>query len=334
MIPEQERMDEMMWMAKKLLVLAVLLLSIPLLCIDARADKRICVLMSTGVDRYMETQKGVIDQLATDGFKEPSVKYIIENALGNKAKAARLAQKIKSEKPDLIVAIGTIAAVELAKAIKDTPIVFAMVYDPVAAGIARDWNSSGNNTTGVSPSVPMSLIFKTLKEFAQVKKLAVLYTPGEKNSETQLLDLQNNRPGSQLSIVPVILADRDDVSRKLPKVALEADAIYLTGSSIVDSTVPMILDIANKAKVITITHLEDIVERGALLGICSNSYIVGRLGGRKAGKILKGAKPSSIHIERLMQLAQMEVILNLKTAKRGAFQIPPDFMKKVTRTIE
>ncbi len=54
------------------------------------------------------------------------------------------------------------------------------------------------------------------------------------------------------------------------------------------------MDSANKGKVVTITHLDDLVENGVLLGVCANSYLVGRLAGEKAVKILKGAKPSSI----------------------------------------
>jgi putative ABC transport system substrate-binding protein len=84
-------------------------------------------------------------------------------------------------------------------------------------------------------------------------------------------------------------------------------------------------------KVITITHLDDLVEKGVLLGVCSDSYPMGRLAGEKAVKILNGARPSSIPIE---SLKQFDVIINLKTAKAGNFPVPPDFMKTVGRTIK
>jgi ABC-type uncharacterized transport system substrate-binding protein len=58
---------------------------------------------------------------------------------------------------------------------------------------------------------------------------------------------------------------------------------------------------------------------------------MGQLAGDKAVKILKGGKPSSIPIE---SAKKSNVILNMKTAKKGRFQIPPDLMKTVTRTIE
>ena len=91
------------------------------------------------------------------------------------------------------------------------------------------------------------------------------------------------------------------------------------------------MDMAIKAKVVTITHLEDLVEKGVLLGVCPSTYLMGRLAGQKAVKILKGVKPSSIPIETLKQF---DVMINLKTAKAGGFQTPPDFMKTVKKTVE
>jgi len=76
------------------------------------------------------------------------------------------------------------------------------------------------------------------------------------------------------------------------------------------TNVPIIVDIAIKAKVVTISHLEDMVEKGALLGVCANPYLIGRLAGEKAAKILRGAKPSSIPIE---PLKKFDLIINKKS---------------------
>ena len=98
--------------------------------------------------------------------------------------------KFANAKPDMIVSLGTIPTIAVTKEIKDVPVVFGMVYDPVEAGIAKSWKSSGNNTTGASPLIPMSTLVSTLKEVRPVKTLAVLYTADEKQSRIQLLELQ------------------------------------------------------------------------------------------------------------------------------------------------
>jgi putative ABC transport system substrate-binding protein len=316
---------------KIFIVIAAVFSTVTLFSAEADAGKRIGILTFSEEVRYSDTQKGIMDQLSKDGFGEPAVKFTIENARGSKAKAAELVQKFAAAKMDLIITIGTSATIAVAREIKDVPVVFGMVYDPVEAGIARDWKSSGNNTTGVSPRVSMSKLLSSMKELSPVKKLAVLYTPGERNTEIQLNELQKLQISRQIKVIPIIMAKKEDMARTLSSVVYSVDAIYLTGSSIVGTTVPMIVDIANKAHVITITHLDDLVEKGALLGICANSYLVGRLAGKKAVKILKGAKPSSIPIEIENKL---DFILNKRTATAGQFQVPLSFMKKVTRTIE
>jgi putative ABC transport system substrate-binding protein len=298
---------------------------------EARAEKRIGVLLWSEEPRYIEARNGVMEQLRKEGFGKPAVKLTIENAGANKVKLAELAQKFATAKMDLIISIGTTATIAVTREIKDVPVVFSMVYDPVEVNIAQNWKSSGNNTTGVSTRVPMSRIVDTLKKFAPIKRLAVLYTPVEQNSVVQLKELLMAQSDSHLEIVPVPLTNIQEVPLILPEVIRTVDAIYLSGSSVVGKTIAIIVDLATKAKVVTITHLDDLVSQGVLLGVCANSYTVGRLTAKKAAKVLKGTKPSSITIETLKDL---DLIINLKTAKAGNFNIPPSFIKSATKVIQ
>lgn len=314
------------------LFLAIALaMTMHLLIAEAGPVKRIGILAFSDETRYVDSTRGVIDQLKMEGFVEPGVKFIKEDAGGNKAKAAEVIKQFAAAKMDLIVTQGTSATVPVAREIKDVPIVFSVVYDPVEAGIAKDWKSSGNNTTGATTNIPMSRVLDSLKAFAPVKYLSVLYSPGEKNSESQLRDLQEIQARYQIKIIPVPITDKEGMSRILSEVVRTTDAIYVTGSVLINSQIPMIVEKATKGKVITVTHLEDLVEKGVLLGVCANPYKLGRMAGKMASGILKGAKPSSIPIEALKEF---DVILNMRTAKAGGFRIPPEYIKTVKRKIE
>lgn len=317
--------------ARVLFLFSVSAIMINLLSVEARAEIKIGVLQWSEETFYEESKNGILYQLEKDGFGKPAVKYSIENARGGKARAVQVAQQFAAAKMDLIITVGTSATMALAREIKDVPIVFSTVYDPVETGIAKDWKSSGNNTTGTSTYIPMSKLLNHLKEFTPVKRLAVLYTPYEKNSEAELKDLQRLQTDFQIKVIPVPLTRKEEVAPILQEVVRTADAIYLSGSSIADETIPTIVDMASKKKVATITHLDSLVNKGVLLGVCADAYQVGRLAGKKAVKILRGAKPASIPIEPLEKL---DVIINMRTAKAGQFQIPPLFMKSVTKVIE
>ena len=308
-----------------------LTMTIPLLLAEAGPVKRIGILAFSEESRYSDSTRGVIDQLKMEGFVEPGVMFIKAEAGRNKAKAAEFIKQFAAAKLDLIVTQGTSATVPVAREIKDVPIVFSVVYDPVEAGIAMSWKSSGNNTTGASTKIPMSSLLDSLKAFAPVKYLSVLYSPGEKNSEAQLRDLQKIQATYRIKIIPVPITRKEELPQLLPEVVRTSDAIFVTGSTLVNSQISMVVDLATKGKVITVTHLEDLVEKGVLIGVCTNSYNLGRLAGEKAARILKGAKPSSIPIETLKKF---DVILNMKTASAGGFRIPPEYIKTVTRKIE
>jgi len=310
----------------------IFIFSVILACsTEAHAEKKIGIFLFSDETRYTVAAQGIKDKLHEEGFGEPAARFIVENAKYNKATAAEHVKKFIARKMDLIFTVGTSATVPIAREIKKTPIVFAIVYDPIAVGIAKDWRSSGNNTTGASTNISMSRILDSLKSLKSIKRLAVLYTPDEKNSEAVLKDLQEVHQSYGITIIPVPLTMREDIGHMLPEVIRTSDAMYVTGSNLVDSEVAMIVDMATKAKVVTITHLEDLVEKGVLVGVCFNPYLIGRLAGEKGIKILKGAKPSSIPIETPKE---QRVILNMKTARAGQFVLSPDFMKSVGKKIE
>ena len=315
---------------KRLLVVAAVFLSAVSFSREALAERKIGILMFSEELRYNEAMTGITDRLKEEGFSEPNTRLVVENAGANKARAAELVKKYTAEKMDLIITLGTSMTIPVAREIKDVPIVFGVVYNPVDAGIARDWKSSGNNTTGASTMFPMANVIDRLMEFRKVGRLAVLYSPGEKNSETQLKDLREIQHIYGIRIVPVPLTKKEEIRQILPEVVRTCDALYVTGSNLVNSQIATIVDVATKANVVTVTHLDDLVAKGVLLGVCSNSYQNGRLVGEKAVRILNGAKPSSIPIE---SPKEQFVMINMETARTGQFRIPEGFMKKVTRKV-
>lgn len=309
----------------------VTILIIPLLPVQARAEKKIGVLLFSEEARYYDSLKGIREQLAKAGFKEPAVRFIIGNAGGNKAKAAELVHGFARGNLALMVTLGTNATIAAARDIRDTPIVFSMVYDPIEARVAKDWKSSGTNATGVSPRIPMTELVKRLKEIRPVKRIAALYTPGERNSESQVKELQEVQERLAVKVVPVIISSKEDVGRFLPDVLPSVDALYLSGSSVIGSNIPPVVALAAKAKVITISHLEDLVQQGVMLGVCSDPYQLGIMAGKKAVAVLKGTKPSAIPIE---YMARPGLYINSKTAAATGIKLPRDFQKKATRIFD
>lgn len=296
------------------------------------AEQKIGVLLFSEEVRYHESLQGIRDQLAKSGFKEPKVRFVIGNAAGNKAKAVDLVRSYAADASIvMMITLGTNATIAAAREIKTVPIVFSMVYDPIEARVAKDWKSSGTNLTGASPRVPMAELVAVLKEIRPLRRLAVLYTPGEKNSESQLKDLQELQQQFGFKVLPVIIQKQEDVPLLLPEVLPTVEAAYLSGSSVIGSAVPSIVELASRAKVVTITHLEDLVKKGVMVGVCADPYLLGVMAGKKAAAILKGAKPAAIPIE---YLPRPGVIINKKTARAAHLQLPEAMLRKAAKIHE
>lgn len=295
---------------------------------EIMAATRIGVLLYSEELRYSSSLEGIKKELAKAGFKEPKVTFIVGNALGSKAKAAELVRDFSEKQLSLIITLGTNATIMAANKLQNVPIVFCMVYDPINAGVARDWQSSGANTTGVSPRIEMSELIKRLGEIRPPRRIAVMYTPGEKNSEVQMKELQALQEKMAFKIVPVIISSQKEISQVLADVLPTVDSLYFTGSSIVGSNIPTITALAAKARVITITHLEDLVEGGVMLGVAADPYKLGIMAGKKAAAVLKGTPPASIPIEFMKR---PQLYLNRKTAAATGIKLPDALLQKADK---
>ncbi len=74
----------------------------------------------------------------------------------------------------------------------------------------------------------------------------------------------------------------------------------------------------------------DTVQNGALMAYAANPYAIGKLAGKKAALILRGADPSWLHTE---SPATGYLIINLKTAKELGITVPPEMIKNANKII-
>jgi ABC-type uncharacterized transport system substrate-binding protein len=198
-----------------------------------------------------------------------------------------------------------------------------MVYDPVGSKIAKDWKSSGNNVTGSSSFVSIPSFLRRLVKRSEgtysIKRIAVPYTPGEKNSEIQLKEAQSVERELGAKVTPYVVATEADVKAFVKTLPGNADLVMLTGSNPIGTHISTIVEACIKAKIPSATHLDDLVDRGVLFGLVADVDEVGKMAGQKLAKVINGAAPSSIPLEA----PSPKLVINEKTAQAGGFTIPP-----------
>jgi putative tryptophan/tyrosine transport system substrate-binding protein len=90
-------------------------------------------------------------------------------------------------------------------------------------------------------------------------------------------------------------------------------------------------DAALKHQLPTITVFTNFPEVGGLIGYGPNFLAFWRRGASNVDRILKGAKPGDLPIERP---ARFELVINLKTAKALGLTIPPSVLLRADQVIQ
>ena len=294
----------------------------------AAAVKRVTFVLSSNEPRYTETKDAILDVVSKAGMSgaiETSL-VVLEK---DKSKAPETMKSLAS-KTDVFITMGTVATMAAAKTIKNKPVVFGHVFNPVDAGIVKDWESSGNNFTGGSNYVPLSRFMLRLNEVMPLKRVGVLFTPGEKQAELHLAEYQKGAKTINVQVSVIDFKDAKDADGLEGKLK-GLDALFLTGGTPIGKNLTKVMKAAIAAKVPTATHTDSFIfaDPGALLGVTCTAEEVGKIAGDALVKVLKGVPPSSIP----SRYPVPQMVLNGKTAQAEGFTPTPGLKQWITKTI-
>jgi len=225
-----------------------------------------------------------------DGFKTArfDCEFGIFNALGDEAGAHEIIQKLSKQKPDLIYAMGTGATKRLMKVIKDTPIVFTAVTNPVQSGITPNWKTSGRNIAGNSNWIPTDKVLSDFKEVVPaLKSLGVMYDPGNAVSSMEVKVARKAVDTLGLKLIEVEVWKIDDLAPAAKSlVAKKVEAVWVPIDILVYKNLDKMRVITNRAKLPLVSSSYRGVKDGAIFGEIVDYYTLGKLSVPIALKIL------------------------------------------------
>ena len=274
--------------------------------------------------------EGFIAGLKEKGYED---KVVIDqqNAQGKIDVAQQIVGQFVSDKKDLIFAIATPTAQAAYNSTKDIPIVFTAVTDPVADGLAKDWKSSGNNTTGTSDKVNIDEQLELFKKLVpSAKTMGVIYTTSETNSVNQVKELKELAPKHGLEIKEIGVTNINEINQTLTNAIGSVDGIYAPTDNNVAASYELVgkICVANNKPVLGAEPA--VVEKGGLVSKGLDYFELGKMAAYKAVAILEGKNPSDIEIETMKELS---ITINTDVAKKLNITIPEDIdkiAKKVT----
>lgn len=311
---------------KRLLLLCCLLL---IATTASAADFRVSFNQIVEHPALDALRQGVKDELQAQGL---SVSYQDHIAQGNIATANLIAKQILGENPDVVVGIATPTAQACAQAIRNIPIVFAAVTDPVGAGLVASLEKPGGLITGTSDMSPIDRQLELILQFLpQLKKLGVIYNSGEANSVILVKILRQQAQKRGIQVEEATVSNSAGVFQAARSLVGRAEAIYIPTDNTVVSAFESITQVGYQAKLPVFAADTDSVERGAIAALAVDYYKMGRQTGEMVARILKGAKPGEMPVETLREF---QTHLNPASAAKMGLEIPQHLLKKADKIIK
>jgi putative ABC transport system substrate-binding protein len=244
-----------------------------------------------------------------------------------------LAAELVHHRVTVIAAGGSPSSLAAKAATATIPIVFETASDPVTLGLVASLNRPGGNLTGVT-NLNIETGQKRLELLRELlpaaTSIAVLVNPSAPAVTEQFLRaLQAAAPalGMQLHVLHAS-TDRD-----LDAViaALRADALIIGPYLFFNSRMEQLGALSLRHAVPAIYWYRKFAAAGGLMSYGANEAETYRLVGIYVGKILKGANPGDLPVQRA---TKVELIINLKTAKALGIAVPLALSGRADELIE
>jgi putative ABC transport system substrate-binding protein len=294
---------------------------------------RIGFLSPTSDDSRVEAFRQGLREL---GYQEGQ-NIIIEYrwAEGRFEQLPELAVELVRLKVDLVVAVVTQASLAAKKATRTIPIVMIGVADPVSSDLVASLARPGANITGTS-SMTAEIVGKQLEllkeTLPKISRVAVLWNPA--NPIFQAIQLRETEDAARALGVRLQLVEArgaDEIDRAFKTVARERTrAVLILNDPVFTAHRKRTADVSAKHRLPAVSGTLEYTEAGGLMAYGPSFPDIYRRAATYVDKILKGAKPADLPIERP---TKFELVINLKTAKQIGLTIPPNVLARADRVI-
>jgi putative tryptophan/tyrosine transport system substrate-binding protein len=274
-----------------------------------------------------------LEQLGWSDRRNVRIDYRLSGADADKTRTD--AAELVSLGPDVIFASGSSAVEALAWATRTVPIVFALVVDPVGSGFVDSLSRPGSNITGLM-LFEYDLSAKWLELLKQiapnVTHAAVLRDPAITAGIGQFAVIQSVARSVGVEVSPVNVRDKSEIERAVTAFAGTSNGgLILTASALSVFHRELIISLAARHRLPAVYYRRVFVADGGLISYGADITDQYRRAAGYVDRILKGEKPADLPVQAP---TKYELVINLKTAKALALELPTSLLARADEVIE
>ena len=252
---------------------------------------------------------------------------------GNPQRVPALAADLVRLNVDVLVVTGSQAIRAVKEATASIPVVFVVLVDPVAAGFVKSFARPGGNLTGLASQFEelstkqLQLLKETLPKLTSIALLQRVESPS-----SFLKAAEAAARGLGFSVRSFKVAGPAEYENAFRAAQSErVGAIQVLPSPYFNVHHRQLIQLAAKYRLPAIYEFKDYVQDGGLMSYGPDINPMFRRAASYVDRILKGAKPRDLPVERP---STFELAINLKTAKALGLTIPQSVLGRADQVLE
>jgi putative ABC transport system substrate-binding protein len=246
-----------------------------------------------------------------------------------------LAAELVPLKPDVIFVHSVTGAQAVKRATTTIPVVVAAAGDLVQDGIVTNLARPGGNITGLTLLSPeldgkrLELLKETVRK---VSRVAVLVNSGNPGWRRYPQDLEAAGRALGLRLQRAEVSGPAEFERAFSTMQPSGiNGVLVVTDSLFQRYARQIAELAIKHRLPSISEVPEFAEAGGLIQYGLSISDLGRQSAVFVDKILKGAKPGDLPVERP---TKFEFLINIKTAKAIGLTVPPEVLMRAEKVIK
>jgi len=255
---------------------------------------------------------------------------------GDYGRFPALADEVVQRKPAAIIVTTISAARAAQRATSTIPIVMTGLIDPVGVGLIASLARPGGNITGLSnmaQDVMPKLVEILRTTFPTIRMIAILFNPNNPaNREMMSKEIPAQASSIGVTIRPVEFRGAKELDATFAALGQQPpEALVIMSDAALYDLRERISALALRHRLATIAYVPEFTDVGALMSYGPPRRAMYRRSADYVKKILSGAKPADLPVQ---QPTQMELSINLRTAKTLGITIPDGLVARADRIVD
>lgn len=271
-----------------------------------------------------QAREGFIEEFSR--LAQEKVRFIIQNAEGSLAQAQSIAEHFHAHKEiDAIFAIATPAVQAAARAEKQKPIFIAAVSDSESLGIIFPGSNVCGTSDRIDTEAQADLILKLVPT---AQTVAIVYNPGENNSQVMVESMQKSLQKRGLQHIALGVHSESEIVQTIAAASRKGDVILVPADNLLVGAMPLVAREALKRKRPLFASDIPSVSKGALTAQGADYGELGKATASIANRILlEGSSPEAVGV---VHPTCSKILINKDVLEKLQIPVSKDLLSSAT----